>query len=87
MRRLSGWLSLAVLVVALQAGAAQACLWDRDTLSSEREFKSQYQPAAPQPATPASPATPILPIAATGAGVALLLGAVGLTLFRASSPR
>ena len=42
--------SLAASVLALQVAVASACINDRESIQSEKEFKSSYQetPAAPQ---------------------------------------
>jgi hypothetical protein len=80
------WFLSAVLLVSA-AGAATACINDREAESHEREFKSQYlkQPPAPLPPSateepPVSIGDHVGTIAMSGLGVALLAGAVVFSL-------
>ncbi len=88
MRRLLATLALALLTLALSAAPAQACLWDRDTYNSEREFKSQYQESpGVESLSPGMSSDMILPLAATGSGGLLLIGAFVLALRRPREDR
>jgi hypothetical protein len=84
MRRLLTSLSLAVLSLALLAAPAAACINDSETPSAEREFKSHYQEGSPP--SESQPSSQLITLA-TGTGGALLLGALGLVLFRLREPR
>jgi hypothetical protein len=80
-------LVLSVAVLTVSAPAASACLNDREVLTHEKEFKSQYlqQPAPPPPSTEPSPSpsgetVKQVAYAGLGAGLffaALLLGIAG----------
>ncbi len=91
MRRLLASLVLGVLSLAVVAAPARACINDRDTRHSEREFKSQYQESpgvgslSPGGAPVSSPEI-LIPLAAGSVGGLLLLGALGITVWR-SGPR
>lgn len=85
MRRLLPGLVLSAGLLAFSAPTGRACLWDREVENQEREFKSNYlnQPATPAPATEESPYSPTDRweiLAASGLGVALLLGAAFISL-------
>jgi hypothetical protein len=75
---------LGALCLGAGAAPALACINDRDTRTSEREFKSQYREAPEtRPTAPAFPySDQALPLAASGAGAALLVGAFTLTARR-----
>jgi hypothetical protein len=83
---LLSWLSLVVPVAP-----AHACKWDRDTRNSEREFKSQYDDSPGVKSLSGgdgeSSQGTAIPLAATGAGAALLLGALVLTFNRLGRER
>src|SRR5438067_167833 len=75
----------AAALMSLHVSAANACINDRDTVRTEREFKtnyefkSNYQEQAPLPhESPAPPRSEWLSQAATWTGFGLLFGAVGL---------
>jgi hypothetical protein len=91
MRRLLASLAFSVLSLAVIAAPARACINDRDTRASEREFKSQYRESpgtdslSPGGAPVSSPEVWV-PLAAAVAGVTLLISALGITLWR-TGPR
>jgi|SRR6266542_3570274 len=65
---------LSVGLLALSAGPASACLWDRELVGHEKEFKSSY-PEQPYETPPAGPMT-----RGPGTGVGLLAGGAGLLM-------
>jgi hypothetical protein len=74
------WL-LAGLCLTILVPAASACINDSDLVPSEREFKSRYeQPQPPQPEP--SPGYRPLVWGLSGGGVALLAGALTVTVWR-----
>ena len=78
MRRL---LLAATFVFLAQASIASACINDRESNQSEKEFKSNY---LEQPVTPVSPTEPennLLVIGGTTAGTGLLLSAFAVGFF------
>ena len=78
-----GALTLAALLVP--AGAATACLNDREVERTEREFKSSYieKQAPPTPTYPEpTPKNNLLTYGGSGAGMVLLLGGFVLALRR-----
>ena len=83
------WFTLACLTVAMllavHIGTASACLNDRESLQSEKEFKSTYIEKAP-PAPQYQPETTgdqLMVWGGSGVGVALLVGACVLGVVRA----
>jgi hypothetical protein len=84
MRRLFLGLVLSVAALAVAPGAASACMWDRELVAHEKQFKSSYleQPAEARPATPAESAWPVIRLLAAGAGALLLLGSVAFVCVR-----
>jgi hypothetical protein len=92
MRRLLTAVSLGLLSLAVLASPARACINDRDTKTSEREFKSQYEESpGSQSLTPGSPSSSssndLISLVGGGVGGLLLIGALGLTAFRPGSRR
>jgi hypothetical protein len=92
MRRLFTVVSLGLLSLALLVSPARACINDRDTKTSEREFKSQYEESpGTESLTPGSPPSSssdyLISLGVGGAGGLLLIGALGLTAFRSGSRR
>jgi len=82
---LGGFLS--AVICALFAGGALACIWDREVVNSEREFKSHYKTnyqEEPAIQSPEPLKNQLLVHGATGLGSALLLGSVVITLKRPS---
>jgi len=82
---LGGFLS--AVICALFAGGALACIWDREVVNLEREFKSHYKTdhsSEPVYQSPAPLKNQLLAYGATGLGSALLLGSVVVTLKRPS---
>ena len=89
-------LIVALIAVAGLASPAFACMNDRESPQHEREFRSKYRDAAPQPGSstdpdsypaPAAPGrSPILAqnrdSVLLGSGVALLAGALVVTVGR-----
>ncbi len=70
---------LACLTLVLLAGPVAACINDIELPTHEREFRSQYRgPASPPPAPPTGPTAPLGHPLLTGAGAALLAGAVAV---------
>jgi hypothetical protein len=73
----------ALMLLAVAALPARACINDREVNRAEREFKSQYLQTAPetQPAPdPSGTQETALPIAFLGGGGVLLLGATATVL-------
>ena len=79
------WLLVTLLALLVVASPATACLNDRESLQSEKEFKSGYieiqTPAQPAP-SPASPTDQLLVFGGSGIGVSLLIGACVVCLVR-----
>ncbi|OWK45046.1 hypothetical protein [Fimbriiglobus ruber] len=77
-----------LVVIALAAAPAVACINDSELQSHEREFRSQYGKPAPVAAPPANPpsSSPSSGTIAGGAGVLLLLGAT-VVAWRGSTNR
>lgn len=73
MRRLLPSAILSVVATASLAGNAAACLWDKELVGQEQQFKSSYLEQQPPP-SPSPLNSPALPIA--GAGVLLAVGSV-----------
>jgi hypothetical protein len=68
----------AVLVLAVGAMPARACINDREVVPAEREFKSQYQQPSPAPNSSTQPAPSQgqgMPLLFLGSCAVLLLGA------------
>jgi hypothetical protein len=81
MRRLLAPPLLALALVTLHLSPATACINDRETARTESEFKSRYDGKSSTTGSSANPSNPrprLIPIAATGVGVILLVGTVGL---------
>ena len=78
---------ISALASILLAQAAQACLWDREVVPAEKEFKSRYIEKEPPPAvSPESePSTPLNLLAYGGGGIALLVGAFVVGMSRSKS--
>ena len=78
-------LFLTAAVLGAFAASASACINDRESSRSEREFKSHY--GDPPPATPApeppyqTPEGHFLAFGGSSVGAALLLGAVSVTFW------
>jgi hypothetical protein len=74
---------LAAIFLAVFTTAASACLNDRESSKSEKEFKSHYgdpPPAMPADPTPSSaPTDRLVAYGGTGLGAALLVGALTVT--------
>ena len=92
MRRLLTAVSLGLLSLAVLASPARACINDRDTKTSEREFKSQYEESPGTESltpggSPSSSSNDLIALVAGGAGGLLLIGALGLTVCRSGSGR
>ncbi len=83
MRRLFLGLVLAAAALAAAPGPVFACIWDRELVAHEKQFKSSYleQPAEARPAAQAS-AWPVVRLLAAGAGLFLLLGSVAFVCVR-----
>jgi hypothetical protein len=92
MRRLLTAVSLGLLSLAVLVSPARACINDRDTKTSEREFKSQYEESPGSEtltpgSAPSSSSDHLISLGAGGVGGLLLIGALGLTIFRPGSRR
>ncbi len=72
---------LTALCLTVFATAASACLNDRESSKSEKEFKSRYNdPPAAKPADPSpSPTDRFFVYGGTGLGAALLVGGLTVT--------
>jgi hypothetical protein len=82
MRRL-----LAVAVFLTCTSLASACINDRESNQSEKEFKSNYIDKPVQPASPApTDNNNLLVIGGTTAGTSLLLGACAVGFFLTRRP-
>ena len=90
MSRLVRVLLLTATGLALSAASATACLNDRESAKSEKEFKSSYGDPAPSPPSDAPPySTPtdrLLLYGGTGVGAALLLGGLTVTFLPRRRP-
>jgi hypothetical protein len=86
MRRFLSCLLPSFVALALGASAAPACINDREVETHEKEFKSQYlefkSPYLQQPAQEPSYWPEVTPkaVAVSGAGIALLAGALAVGL-------
>jgi hypothetical protein len=73
---------LTAAVVLIGAAPARACLWDRDTVRHERQFKALY-PDTPPPAYPGDGAveagSTLLSYGGSGAGILLLAARLPLS--------
>jgi hypothetical protein len=90
------WAFLAALVGSLLfAAAATACINDSESPKAEKEFKSRYQEVKPPAGSPSKPpesnsgdsTNQTVLLGGTGVGAALLIGAVGVTLYPRRRPR
>ena len=73
------------LFLAAQAQPALACINDRESLQSEKEFKSSYiekETPPPQYEPPPSNSDQLLTYGGSGLGLALLVGACVMGLVR-----
>ncbi|MGL4422195.1 MAG: hypothetical protein ACRCZF_16115 [Gemmataceae bacterium] len=82
------WILCVLLTVALLAevaSPARACMWDRDTISHEKQFKSKYLDSVgdnPSRGLPMDGVASIVRQLAGGGGVFLLLSGLTVGLVR-----
>jgi hypothetical protein len=78
---------LLTLVLLSQAAFASACINDRESEKSEKEFKSRYIDVKPEPAPEVSPPAKdnLLVYGGSTVGAGLLLAAFGLCVSRKQS--
>ncbi|HBI45008.1 MAG TPA: hypothetical protein DDY78_19450 [Planctomycetales bacterium] len=73
---------LTAIFLAVFTASASACLNDRESSKSEREFKSHYDDPTAMPADPTPSSAPtdrLVAYGGTGLGAALLVGALTVT--------
>ena len=74
-------LLLAAVFVLASVSIAPACINDRESNKSEKEFKSNYLEQPVQPTSPPEPESNLLVVGGTTAGTGLLLSAFALGFF------
>ena len=85
MQRIILLLMLAAGCLVLVTGPASACLWDRETVPHEKQFKSNYLENSAEPSSEGQYEESLPQMAmflAGGAGLAMLLSGLSLGLVR-----